>query len=346
MRVLLTGHQGYIGTVLADMLRSAGHDVRGLDIGLFADAWCGPEKADPEGIRADVRDSDIAHCADTDAVIHLAALSNDPSGALRPRLTEEINFRATLRLATAAKAAGVERFLFSSSCSIYGSGSDAPRTEDDEVAPLTEYAQSKIQSEEALGELASPTFAPTYLRNATAYGFSPRLRTDLVVNDLTATAFATGRILLKSDGTAWRPLIHVEDIAHAFTVLLDAPTELITHRAYNVGIDEENYLVRDVAQIVQEEIPGSRLEFESGASADRRSYRVDFGRLAREVPAFRPRWTVRKGVQHLAEMFTAHGIPSDRLLGPDYRRLNTLQASVAAGEVTPDFRVRHTEDAR
>src|SRR5439155_9353273 len=196
------------------------------------------------------------HCENFEAVVHLAALSNDPSGALRPRLTEEINFRASLRLAAAAKAAGVQRFLFSSSCSIYGLGDGEPRSEEDEISPLTEYAVSKIKSERALAELADESFAPTYLRNATAFGFSPRLRTDLVVNDLTALAFAKGDVRLLSDGTAWRPFIHVEDIAQAFLALLGAPTEKIGDRAYNVGSNDQNYQVRQIAQILRDEVTG------------------------------------------------------------------------------------------
>jgi nucleoside-diphosphate-sugar epimerase len=338
--VLVTGHQGYIGTVLVEMLRSAGHTVRGLDIGYFAGRWCGPATAEPESAPVDLRDVEIAHCAGADAVIHLAALSNDPLGALHPWLTDAINVQASARLARAAKAAGVQRFLFSSSCSVYGAGSSSIVTEDDPTGPLTGYATSKLRTEADLSTLADKSFAPTYLRNATAYGYSPRLRTDLVVNDLTVTALASGQVRLRSHGDAWRPLVHVEDIAQAFTVLLEAPTDLIRDRVYNVGTDDENYLVRDIAEIIVGVIPGSALSTAADAVADKRSYRVDFTRIAREIPAFTPRWTVRSGAAHLAEALTRTGLPPERFAGPAYRRLDQLHHLIETGLLTTDLRLR------
>lgn len=345
MRVLVTGHHGYLGSVLTPVLEASGHQVTGLDSDLYADCLLGPAPAEVPALRSesgrglDLRDVRPEHCAGFDAVCHLAALCNDPVGNLNPALTFEINHRATVRLARAAKAAGVPRFLFSSSCSLYGRGQDdQPLTEQAAFAPVTPYGESKIRAEREVAELADETFSPVFLRNATAYGFSPRLRGDLVVNDLVAHALLTGEVRLLSDGSAWRPLVHAEDIAAAFLALLEAPRERVHAKAYNVGVGTENYLIRDVAELVAEVVPGSRVTFADGASADRRNYRVDFDLIATEVPGFRPRWTVRKGIEELVEAYQRHALTLAAFTGDRHQRLRRLQTLQSAGSLNPTLR--------
>jgi len=343
MHVLLTGHQGYIGTVLAPMLRAAGHDVTGLDIGLFADCVLGPARDDVRELPIDVRDITPAQLNGFDAVLHLAAICNDTVGDLDSTLTYDINYRATVRLAKAAKAAGVSRFLFSSSCSVYGSGrDDALLTESAGLAPITPYGESKIRSERVLLALADDDFSPVMLRNATAYGYSPRLRGDLVVNDLAAHALLAGQVRLLSDGSAWRPLAHVEDIAGAFVALLEAPRERVHARMYNVGATAENYRIRTVAEIVAEVVPGSRVTFAGGRVTDQRNYRVSCDRLAADVPGFQPKWTVRRGVEQLVEAYRNHGLTLDAFAGERHQRVRRIQALWAAGHL--DRRLRWTSD--
>jgi nucleoside-diphosphate-sugar epimerase len=342
MRILVTGHDGYLGSILMTRLCEAGHEVVGLDIGLYADCLLGPAPDPVPTVRVDLRDVAPEHCTGFDAVLHLAALCNDPIGNLNPDLTYDINHRATVRLARAAKAAGVARFLFSSSCSLYGSGlDDRPLDETAGFAPVTPYGESKILSEQSLRELADDDFSPSFLRNATAYGFSPRLRGDLVVNDLTAHALLTGTVRLLSDGMAWRPLVHVEDIAAAFTALLEAPRELVHAKAYNIGRTEENYLIRDVAELVAEVLPESRVAFAEGAGTDLRNYRVSCDLIATEVPGFAPQWTVRKGVEQLVEAYHRYGLTLDAFTGERFQRLKRIQALRAAGRI--DEALRWTE---
>lgn len=337
MRVLVTGHEGYLGSVLVPMLAAAGHDVVGLDVGLYAEGTLGPAPAPVKTVRVDLRDVEPDHCAGMDAVIHLAALCNDPIGNLDPELTYEINHRATVRLAQAAKVAGVPRFLFSSSCSLYGAGSDtAPLAEDAEFAPVTPYGESKVRSEASLLQLADDTFCPVFLRNATAYGFSPRLRGDLVVNDLVGHALLTGEVKLRSDGMAWRPLVHAEDIGVAFLALLTAPVP--PGRAFNVGGTGENYLIRDVAELVAEVVPGSRVTFAEGSGADTRNYRVSCDRIAAEVPEFRPRWTLRDGIVQLVDAYREHELRIEDLMGERHQRLACLRALQAAGQLDAQLR--------
>ena len=346
MRVLVTGHEGYLGSVLVPRLVDAGHEVVGLDTGLFADGTIGPVPADVPALRVDLRDVTEDHLAEVapDAVMHLAALCNDPLGDLDPELTYDVNHRSTVRLAKAAKAAGVERFLFSSSCSLYGAGADdSPLDENAGFAPLTPYGESKILSEQDLVTLADDDFSPIFLRNATAYGFSPRLRGDLVVNDLVGHALLAGNIGLRSNGMAWRPLVHADDIASAFIALLEAPRDVVHARAYNVGHSDENYLVRDIANLVQE-IVGGEVTFAEGAGADARNYRVTCDRIAAEVPEFKPQWTVRKGIEQLVENYKRYDLQLTDLFGERHQRLKKINALHAAGKIGSDL--RWTESAR
>lgn len=339
MRVLVTGHQGYLGSALVPRLRSAGHDVVGLDVGLFADCTLGAWEDGVENRRVDLRDVTAQDCAGVDAVIHLAAICNDPVGNLNPDLTYEVNHRSTVRLATAAKSAGVSRFLFSSSCSLYGAGSTGELLDETApFAPVTPYGESKILSEEDLRKLATADFSPVFLRNATAYGFSPRLRGDLVVNDLVGHALLTGEVRLLSDGMAWRPLVHVEDIAAAFVALLEAPREVVHGKAYNIGHSTENYLIREVAQLVAELVPGSTVTFASGAGADTRNYQVSCDLVAREVPAFKPQWTLRAGIAQLVEGYRRTGLRIEDLTGERHQRLKRIKGLQADGRLDQELR--------
>jgi nucleoside-diphosphate-sugar epimerase len=338
MRVLVTGHLGYLGSVVVPHLIEAGHDVAGLDTGFFEGCLLGPEPIAVPGARVDLRDVTAEHCAGFEAVVHLAALCNDPLGNLDPDLTYEINHRATVRLGAAAKAAGVSRFLFSSSCSLYGAGPDGrPLDENADFAPVTPYGRSKIMSEDGLVALADDDFSPTFLRNATAYGFSPRLRGDLVVNDLVGHALLTGEVRLLSDGSAWRPLVHVEDIAAAFLAVLEAPREVVHARAYNVGQTTENHLIRDVAKTVAEVVPGSAVTFAEGSGPDKRNYRVSCERIT-ELPAFKPRWTLRQGIEELAEAYRRYGLALADLDGERHQRLRRITALQQAGEIDAALR--------
>lgn len=322
MRVLLTGHQGYLGTVMAPVLSAAGHDIVGLDSGLFADCVLGPAPQDPPGLTLDLRDVSLADLAGFDAVIHLAALSNDPLGALAPELTYDINHRAAVRLARLARDAGVRRFLYASTCSVYGvSGGDSLVDEDAPLRPVTPYAESKVRVEDDLQVLADDDFSPVFLRNATAFGFSPRLRADIVLNNLVGHAHLTREIRVLSDGTPWRPLAHAQDIAEAFLAMLTAPRDAIHARAFNVGSERNNLTVSDIANEVAEAIPGSRVLITGETGGDPRSYRVDFSRISAAVPGYHARWTVKAGAVELAEAYRRHG-----LTDADFRRRFTRLA--------------------
>ncbi len=314
MRVLVTGHNGYLGTVMVPMLQGAGHEVVGLDTNLFATCVCGPLPEETEHLRIDLRDVRAEHLRRFDAVIHLAALSNDPLGNVAPRLTYAINFDASLRLAELAKAAGVTRFLQSSSCSIYGAGSgDGLVDETAPMRPVTPYADAKVRLESGLRAMADDKFSPIYLRNGTAYGFSPRLRGDLVLNNLVAHAMLTGIVKVLSDGTPWRPMVHAEDIARAFIAALEAPRESVHDEAFNVGSEAENYRVSDLATIVSEVVPQSTVVIAGEAGSDQRSYRVDFSKIRTTIPAFAPRWTARLGAMELLDRYQAYGLTMDQL---------------------------------
>lgn len=339
MRVLVTGHEGYIGTVLVPLLTDAGHDVTGLDTGLFAPCLLGPAPAPVPTLRRDLRDVTTEDCRGFDAVIHLAALSNDPVGNLDPDLTCDINYRSTVALARAARQAGIARFLFSSSCSLYGAGpDDRPLAEDAGFAPVTPYGESKIQAERALLELADDVFSPVFLRNATAYGFSPRLRGDLVVNDLVANALLSGQVKLRSDGQAWRPLVHVDDIAAAFATLLHVPRERVHGRAYNVGQTTENYRILDVARTVMELVPDSEIVFSGESTADKRNYRVSCDLIAAQVPEYKPRWTLRDGVRQLAEAYRGHGLTQEAFDSGRYQRLRRIEMLREGGHIDDTLR--------
>ena len=344
MKVLVTGHNGYIGVALTPILQEAGHEVSGLDTNLFDGCGINLDQAGlhskPFSLRKDIRDVEIEDLAGIDAVIHLAALSNDPLGNLDEKLTYEINHRATVRLARLAKEAGVRRFLFSSSCSLYGASDDDYLTEDAPFNPVTAYGWSKIKVEEDLHRLADSGFSPSYLRNSTAYGFSERLRGDLVVNNLTGMAFLTGEALLQSDGMAWRPLVHIEDISRAFLAALEAPIEVIHDQAFNVGATSENYLIRDVAELVRELVPGTRVTYLDNASADARNYRVNCDKISTALPAFQPQWTVRRGVEQLYAIFQSRGLTEEEFLGPNCQRLKRVRSLLDSGDLDASLRWR------
>lgn len=342
MRVLVTGHNGYVGTVLVPMLLDAGHEVVGLDSNLYQAATFGEESETRPitSINKDVRDVTHADLEGVDAVLHLAGLSNDPLGDLNPELTYEINHRASVRLAELSKEMGIERYIFSSSCSNYGAGVDDWLNEESAFNPVTPYGRSKVMVEQDVAKMADDRFSPTFLRSATAYGVSPRLRFDLVLNNLTAWAYTTGLVYLKSDGTPWRPVVHIEDMALAFVAALHAPRELIHNEAFNVGRPEENYRIRELAEIVAEVVPNSRVEFAEGASSDKRNYRVDSGKIARTLPEYKPKWTARKGAGQLYEAYQRVGLKLDDFEGPRYRRIDHIKMLINSGRLDDHLRWR------
>jgi nucleoside-diphosphate-sugar epimerase len=331
MKVLVAGDSGYIGAVLVPFLRAAGHQVAGLDLGLYDGCDFGPPVPQAaDRMTADIRDVRPADLVGYHAVICLAALSNDPLGHLSPAATYSINLDGTLHLARAARHAGVPRFLFASSCSLYGAAGSAAVAEDADLEPVTPYGQTKALAERQLSLLANDSFSPTYLRNATAYGVSPRLRLDIVVNNLTAVATTTGDVRMESDGSPWRPLVHVEDICRAFLAVLEAPAALVHDEAFNVGRDEDNVQVRDIAALVHDAVPGSRISFADGAGPDLRDYRVDFSKLNEAFPDLRLRWNVEAGVDELAGAYRTHGLSDGDFTSSRYVRLRRVRELLAA----------------
>jgi nucleoside-diphosphate-sugar epimerase len=337
MRVLLTGNQGYLGTVMSAVLSDHGHDVVGLDSGLFAECVLGPAPKDPVTLPLDLRDVQESDLDSFDAVVHLAALSNDPLGSLDPQLTYDINHTASVRLARLAKSAGVRRFLYASTCSVYGAAGEELVTEEAPLRPVTPYAKSKVMVEADVSALADDDFCPVYLRNATAFGFSPRLRADIVLNNLVGHALLTGKVTVLSDGTPWRPLVHAADIADAFAACLVAPTDRVHNQAFNVGTEKNNVTVAEIAQHVVDAVPGSVLDITGAAGPDPRSYRVDFGKIAAALPGYEAHRSVPEGAAELADNYRALGLTAEDFANR-FVRLQTLNQRTAAGTLAADLR--------
>ena len=337
-RIVLTGSHGYIGMILGPMLMQRGYEVLGVDTDLYEQCTFGPHVPEVPLLQKDIRDLSASDLRGAYAVMHLAGLSNDPLGDLNPRVTYAINHVASVRLARLAKEAGVERFLFSSSCSTYGAAGDEMLTEEAAFNPVTPYGESKVFVERDVAGLADGIFSPVFLRNATAYGVSPRMRFDLVLNNLVAWAFTTGLVYIKSDGTPWRPVVHIEDISRAFVAALEAPRALVHNQAFNVGRNEENYQIRQIAAIVQETVPGCRIEYAKDGGPDKRNYRVDFGKLERTLPEFQPRWDVRKGAEELLAAYREIGLALEDFEGPRYKRIDHIKGLLSRGLLDGDLR--------
>lgn len=340
MRVLVTGHCGYIGTVMVPMLLAEGHEVVGLDSDLYASSTFGEGMVDIPSLKKDVRDVELSDLSGFDAVIHLAGLSNDPLGDLNPSLTFDINHLASVRLAELSKRAGIGRFIFSSSCSNYGAGGEDLLNEHSPFNPVTPYGISKVRVEQDVAKLADDSFSPTFLRNATAFGVSPRLRFDLVLNNLVAWAFTTGRVYIKSDGTPWRPIVHIEDISRAFIAVLHADRALVHNDAFNVARNEDNYRIRELADIVKETVPGCVIEYAKDAGPDKRCYRVDSSKILRVLPEFKPTWNARRGAQELYAAYKKVGLRLEDFEGPKYKRIDHIKSLLNAGRLNPDLRWR------
>jgi nucleoside-diphosphate-sugar epimerase len=340
MRVLVTGHLGYIGTVLTSMLLKEGYEVVGMDIDLYRACTFGDGLVGIPNSRKDIRDALIKDFEGVDAVLHLAALSNDPLGSIDRELTLDINHRGAVHIARLAKEAGARRFVFSSSCSIYGAGGQDMKTEASEVNPVTSYGESKALAEMDIAAMADENFTPTYLRNATAYGISPRLRFDLVLNNLTAWAYTTGKVHLKSDGSAWRPIVHVEDISRAFVAVLKTDREIVHNEAFNIGVPQENYRVREIAEIVRDVVPNSEVRFADGVSADTRCYRISCDKAMETLEHYRPQWTARNGVEECYAAYKKYGLTLEEFEGPRYQRFAHIHTLMRQGVIGSDLRFK------
>jgi nucleoside-diphosphate-sugar epimerase len=337
MKVLVTGHKGYIGTILVPMLKEQGHEVHGIDSDLFRNCTYGTLNLGiPEKIK-DIRNMDLGDVEGFDAIIHLAGLSNDPLGNLNPNLTFDINYHASVKIAKLAKEAGVSRFLYSSSCSNYGASGDDWLTETSAFNPVTPYGESKVLSEQDISKLADDNFHPVFLRNATAYGVSPRLRFDLVLNNLVAWAYTTGKVLLKSDGTSWRPIVHIEDISRAFVALMTAPVEVIHNEAFNVARNEDNYQVREIANIVADVVPNSHVELSDDNFPDARNYKVDASKIKNLIPDFKPTWNARKGAEECLVAYKKLGLTLEEFEGIKFQRIGHIKHLLETKKINNDL---------
>ncbi|WNZ29227.1 MAG: SDR family oxidoreductase [Candidatus Bathyarchaeota archaeon] len=343
MRVLVTGHKGYIGSVMVPILLNRGFDVVGLDNDLYEGAFFGDISLYGgvpcvPYLRKDIRDVEISDLNGIDSIIHLCALSNDPLGNFDPNITYEINCQASIKLAKLAKKAGVNRLIFTSSCSVYGIAKTDMVNEESEPNPITAYGTSKLRAEQAISALADSNFSPVFMRPATAYGVSPMLRFDLVLNNFVAWAYTSSIVLLKSTGTAFRPIVHIEDISRAFIAALTAPRDAVHNQVFNVGQTKENYIIRDLAQIAKETVPKSKIRYAKDASVDKRSYRVDFSKISSHIPTFKPKWNARSGAKQLYDAFKQYGLVLEDFEGPRYRRISHLENNVANGILDKDLR--------
>ena len=338
MKVLVTGHKGYIGTVMVPMLLTKGYEVVGLDTDYYQRCTFGDGIVEIPEIKKDIRNIELADVEGCDAVLHLAGLSNDPLGNYEANLTEDINFKASVKLAELSKKAGVKRFVFSSSCSNYGAGGTDWLTEESAFNPVTPYGVSKVRVEQEVSKLADDNFSPTYLRNATAYGVSPRLRFDLVLNNLVAWAMTTGKVFIKSDGTPWRPIVHIEDISRAFLAVLEAPTEAIHNEAFNIGRNEDNYQIRELADIVKETVPNCKIEYDPNGGPDKRCYRVNCDKVMKTLPNFEPQWDARKGAQELYEAYSKIGLSLEEFEGVKYKRIAHIKYLIGQGLLDTSLR--------